>query len=70
MNHFKNPVNIKRIIDDRMRVLDDFFICDKHDERMRSMLANAIAEKPDRDPEEVLEFFCRPMIQAKINSWK
>lgn len=65
-----NRKTIRRLIDDRMRILDDFNICDKNDINMKQKLENAIYEKPDKDPEEVLEFFCRPMIQQKINSWR
>lgn len=70
LNFDKNPLSIRRLIADRMRILDDFGICDRHDHTMKKMLENAIAEKPDKDPEVVLEMFCRPMIQAKVNSWK
>ena len=69
MNFDKNPMSVKRLVAERMQVLDDFGICDKHDEKMKKMLENAVADRPDKDPELVLEMFCRPMIQDKINSW-
>jgi hypothetical protein len=52
-----------------MRCLSDFEICDERDEEMKAKLKQAILDKPDKDPQEVLDYFCRPMIQAKINSW-
>lgn len=59
----------KQLIRDKMRCLDDFDICDRFDKEMQSKLKQAIDENPDKDPREVLDCFCRPMIQAKINSW-
>lgn len=59
----------KQLISNKMRCLSDFNICDMKDEDMRAKLRQAIAEKPDKDPQEVLDYFCRPMIQAKVNSW-
>lgn len=58
------------VVSEKMRVLDDFGICDIHDEDMRNKLEQAIKDKPEKDPREVLDYYCRPMIQAKINSWK
>lgn len=58
-----------QIIKNKMRCLSDFGICDERDKYMRAKLEQAIVEKPDKDPQEVLDSFCRPMIQAKINSW-
>lgn len=60
----------KVLINEKMRVLADFGICDRHDFAMKKRLENAINEKPDKNPREVLDYFCRPMIQAKINSWR
>lgn len=59
----------KQLISNKMRCLSDFNICDMKDEDMRAKLRQAILDKPDKDPQEVLDYFCRPMIQAKVNSW-
>lgn len=59
----------KQLINDKMRCLEDFDICDRFNKEMRKKLEQAIADKPDKDPREVLDYFCRPMIHAKINSW-
>lgn len=59
----------KKLINEKMRCLDDFGICDKYDPDMKERLKQAIAAKPDRDPREVLDYYCRPIIQEKINSW-
>lgn len=61
---------IKRIIGDKMRCLDDFGICDRLDVSMREELERVIAENPGKDPQEVLDYYCRPMIQKVVNSWK
>lgn len=60
---------IKTLIKDKMQVLDDFGICDKNDEAMKTELARQIEEHPDRDPRAVLDYYCRPMIQMTANRW-
>lgn len=62
--------NSKSTIKDKMQVLEDFGICDKHNDDMKQKLATEINRHPDKDPREVLDAFCRPMIQAKVNSWQ
>lgn len=57
------------IINEKMRCLSDFGICDIHDKEMKKRLKEAIAKKPDKDPREVLDYFCRPMIHEVLNSW-
>ena len=59
----------KQCINDKMQVLDDFGICNKDDKIMRKNLKRAIEEQPSRDPREVLDYYCRPMVQAVFNSW-
>lgn len=61
--------SVKVLVKDKMRVLADFGICDRRDEEMIQKLCKAIAAKPDKDPREVLDYYCRPIIQAKANSW-
>ena len=56
-------------INDKMQVLDDFGICKKDDKIMRKNLKRAIEEQPNRDPREVLDYYCRPIVQAVVNSW-
>lgn len=60
----------KSLIKDKMRCLDDFGICEKDDQTMIKKLEKAIADNPGKDPRTVLDICCRPMIQAKANSWK
>lgn len=60
---------IRQVINDKMKVLHDFNICDKYDLDMKARLRKAIDDKPDKDPREVLDYYCRPMIQEKIFSW-
>lgn len=63
----KKPYN--QIIKNKMRCLSVFGICDERDKEMKAKLEQAILDKPGKDPQEVLDYFCRPMIHAKINSW-
>ena len=65
----KNTKCIKTMINEKMRVLDDFGISDRHDAGMMAKLAKVIEDNPDKDPRLVLDYYCRPMIQQKVNSW-
>lgn len=60
---------IKMIIKKKMKVLSDFNICQRYDPAMEKRLRQAIDSKPDKDPREVLDYYCRPMIHEKIFSW-
>ena len=62
--------NVRSIINDKMRVLDDFDICNRQDQNMISKLEQYIKDHPEKTPREALDYYCRPMIQAKVNSWK
>lgn len=68
-NGTKFRKSIKAMIDEKMKVLDDFGICDRHDKEMREKLRKAVENKPDKDPRETLDYACRPLIHAKVNSW-
>ena len=68
-NGTKFRKSIKAMINEKMKVLDDFGICDRHDKEMRKKLRKAVENKPDKDPRETLDYVCRPLIQAKVNSW-
>ena len=59
----------RRLIREKMHVLEDFDICKKDDENTKKKLEEAIANNPNRDPREVLDYYCRPIIQSKVNSW-
>lgn len=59
----------RQVIKDKMKVLSDFNICDKHDKEMIAKLEQAIVDNPRKNPREVLDYYCRPIIQAKVNSW-
>lgn len=62
--------SVKQAIKDKMRCLDDFGICDIDDKNMIAQLQDEIAKYPDKDPRIVLDTYCRPMIQRKVNSWQ
>lgn len=69
MNNRDNTNSINKIINTKMQCLDDFNICDKDDKIMKAKLLRAINENPDKDPQRVLDYYCRPLIQEKVNSW-
>lgn len=69
MHTRKHEFSTKQIINDKMKVLHDFDICDRHDEKMKNKLKQAILSNPNKDPREVLDYYCRPLIQDKVNSW-
>lgn len=60
---------VKQLIRNKMKVLSDFNICSKNDENMIKKLEEVISNNPEKDPRHVLDYYCRPMIQAKVNSW-
>ena len=60
---------IKHLIREKMKVLSDFNICRNNDENMIKKLEEVIRNNPEKDPRYVLDYYCRPMIQAKANSW-
>ena len=61
--------SIAAMINEKMKVLDDFGVCSKNDPEMRAKLREAIESQPNRDPRTVIDQFCRPLIQTKIRSW-
>ena len=61
---------VERIIREKMRALGYFGICKVNDLRMTDTLYNVVKRNPNKDPQYVLDYYCRPMIQDKINSWK
>lgn len=64
-----NKTSLTKLINQKMQCLDDFGICSKHDKNMKSKLLQAVADNPDKDPRQVLDYYCRPLIQAKVFSW-
>lgn len=68
-SHAGRGAGHKSIIKNKMRCLNDFGICSQNDAEMIAKLEKAIADSPDKDPRIVLDIYCRPMIQAKVNSW-
>lgn len=70
MPNYSRYKHVNFLIREKMHVLEDFDICKKDDENMKKKLEEAIANNPNRDPREVLDYYCRPIIQSKVNSWK
>lgn len=61
--------SINQAVKDKMRVLNDFYICDLDDEEMKAKLYAELEKNPNKHPREVLDYFCRPMIQKVVGSW-
>ena len=66
----KNGESISKLIKSKMRVLSDFGICDRGDKKMIAELEQVIKTYPNKPPKEALDYYCRPMIQKVVNSWK
>ena len=62
-------LNSTSVVKEKMKVLDDFGICDKNDKSMIAKLEQVVKDHPEKAPREALDYDCRPMIQAKVNSW-
>ena len=58
------------IIKDKMRCLEDFDICNRDDEEMIASLEKAVTANPEKDPQLVVDMYCRGMIQDKVMSWQ
>ena len=65
-----NNQSVNSIIKDKMRCLEDFDICNRGDEEMIARLEKAIAANPEKDPQLVVDMYCRGMIQEKVMSWQ
>lgn len=68
MNSYNSKTR-KTIIKVKMRVLEDFGVCHHTDQNMIHKLEQAIDAKPDRDPREVVDYYCRPLIQQAMAKW-
>ena len=64
-----NNQSVKSIIKEKMRCLEDFDICSRDDEKMIANLEKAIKNSPSKDPQVVVDMYCRGMIQEKVMSW-
>lgn len=67
-NNERFSKSVAAMINEKMKILDDFGICSKKDPAMRAKLRERIESQPNRDPRTVLDHFCRPLILAKIGS--
>ena len=62
--------SVKTLINEKMRCLDDFGICEYDDRSMRHTLKKLISDNPDKDPQELIDYYCRPMIYNKVWSYE
>lgn len=65
----KESISIPVMINEKMHCLDDFGICFYDDTDMRKKLREVIKENPDKDPQQVIDYYCRPLIYNKVWSW-
>ena len=70
MSHTNNcNTSIRKIINEKMRCLDDFGICSYNDTEMREKLKKVIAKYPNNTPQEAIDYYCRPLIYNKVWSY-
>lgn len=62
--------SVNSVIKDKMQCLEDFDICNKDDEEMIASLEKAVAANPEKDPQLVVDMYCRGIIQEKVMSWQ
>lgn len=60
---------IKKIINEKMRLLYDFGVCDYNDFTMRNKLADEIKRRSSVDPQIVLDSYCKPLVKQAMDSW-
>lgn len=65
----KEGISINVMINEKMNCLDDFGICFYDDSEMRKKLKDVIKENPGKDPQQVIDYYCRPLIYNKVWSW-
>lgn len=65
----KYDASIRKIMNEKMRCLDDFGICSYKDTEMREKLMEAITKNPDKTPQEAIDYYCRPLIYNKVWSY-
>lgn len=65
----KEGISINVMINEKMHCLDDFGICSYDDADMRKKLRDVIKENPGKDPQQVIDYYCRPLIYNKVWSW-
>ena len=65
----KESISIPVMINEKMHCLDDFGICFYDDTDMRKKLREVIKENPDKDPQQIIDYYCRPLIYNKVWSW-
>lgn len=60
----------KTIINQKMRVLKDFYVVDDDNEDyIRKQMERALKDHPNEDPEVVLDHFAHPLIQSKLREF-
>ena len=66
-NKTKTPY--KSIINEKMRLLSDFKVCEYNDDEMRKKLLAEIERRSSVDPRIVLESYCKPLVKNAMDSW-
>lgn len=62
--------SIKKLINEKMRLLSDFKVCEYDDDEMRKKLLAEIERRSNVNPQIVLESYCKPLIKEAMNNWK
>ena len=61
--------SIRIMINEKMRLLNDFGVCEYRDKEMREKLSNEIERRSSADPQIVLDSYCKPLVKQAMDSW-
>lgn len=61
--------SIKRMINEKMRLLSDFRVCEYNDDEMRKKLLEEVERRSDVNPQIALDSYCKPLVKEAMNSW-
>lgn len=63
----RRPSHIKSLVNEKMKVLRDFYIVDSNNEsQMKKLLEQAIGNHPNSDPQVVLDHAASVLIKKKF----
>ena len=66
---FSGKTLVERAIDEKMKVLEEFYIVNDHNEKtIRDRLTAAVKAEPDKDYDVVLDRVAKKFIEEKFNS--
>lgn len=61
--------SIKKMVNEKMRLLSDFRVCEYNDDEMRKKLLAEIERRSNVSPQIALDSYCKPLVKEAMNSW-